>query len=227
MADILFVTGTDTGIGKTYVSVALIHALRAAGKRVLAMKPVASGCEKTPDGLRNGDALALQAAASERRPYADINPYAFEPPLAPHIAAACAGTTIDMELIARHCNSLAQTADVVVVEGVGGWYVPLDETHTLADLARHLRARVILVVGMRLGCINHALLTATAIEHAGLSVSGWIANTIDPRMDALEENLAALKTRIAAPCLGRLPYREDDAGISWAADLVDLSRLFP
>ena len=203
----LFVTGTDTEVGKTWVSVALIAALRARGLSVAAMKPIASGGERDAAGrLVNEDALALQAAIGGTLDYAQINPYVFEPPIAPHLAAAEAGVALSLERLAAQAQDLAAGADIVVVEGVGGWAVPLDERHSVADLARALGWPVVLVVGLRLGCLNHALLTAQAIEAAGLSLAGWVANAIDPGFERVEANLGTLRARLAAPLLGHLPH---------------------
>lgn len=201
-----FVTGTDTGIGKSVASATLLHALRAQGLRAVGMKPVASGCELTPDGLRNEDALLLQGASSPTPAYADINPYALRAPLAPELAAADDGVEIALPtLLAAHARLAAQ-ADAVVVEGVGGWAAPLSATLDQAELARELGAAVVLVVGMRLGCINHARLTARAIEADGLRLVGWIGNEMDPHMDRRDDNFRLLRERLPVPCWGRLPY---------------------
>jgi dethiobiotin synthetase len=199
-----FITGTDTEIGKTYVSAALIRHLAGQGHRVAGMKPVASGCETTTKGLRNDDALALMAAANVELPYDVVNPYAFEPAIAPHIAAQQAGRSIDIERIGTLAHSIE--ADYLVVEGVGGWCVPLDESVLLASMAKALADEVIIVVGMRLGCINHGLLTAAQVERDGMPLKGWIANHVDPDMQAQSENLATLKSLMPAPLLGVLPW---------------------
>lgn len=199
-----FITGTDTGVGKTLVSQVLIHYLRESFARVAGFKPVASGCVNTPAGLRNEDALALQRAASIALPYETVNPYAFEPPVAPHLAAAAAGVSIDLAAI--RAGMEAVDADRVVVEGVGGWLVPLNARETLADLARLLGLPVVLVVGLRLGCLNHALLTAAAIRQAGVPIVGWVANQVDPAFTMCEENIAALNARLGLPLLMRLPW---------------------
>lgn len=225
MGRILFVTGTDTGCGKTFVGTALIHALRARGERVLAMKPVASGCDMTSDGLRNADALALQAAASAQLPYDRVNPVAFAPPIAPHIAAGEAGVHISLDAIIRNARELAAQCDVLVVEGVGGWRVPLTDAEDVADLALRLRAGVVLVVGLRLGCINHALLTAAAIEADGARLAGWVGNRLEPDMQHLQANLATLEARLGAPCLGHVPCYPDASGSQAAAERLDPSLL--
>lgn len=202
----LFVTGTDTGVGKTLAAVALLRAGARRGLRVAGMKPVASGCVDTPAGLRNDDALALQAAATEMRGYGQVNPYAFAPAIAPHIAAARAGVEIDFGLIEQRLAELAQGCDLVVVEGVGGWRVPLNAEQDVAALAQRLGLPVILVVGLRLGCINHALLTVEALRRAGVPVPGWVASHVDPDMEAQAENLRALKQHLGMPLLGELPW---------------------
>jgi dethiobiotin synthetase len=201
-----FITGTDTGVGKTRIAVALCHMFAAQGKRVAAMKPVASGCSRTQEGLRSSDALALQNAGSVPARYNDVNPFAFEPAISPHIAAMEAGSAIDFDVLDRAFEHLLAQSDVIIVEGVGGWLVPLDARHSAADLAARWKLAVILVVGMRLGCLNHALLTAESIERRGLRLRGWVANCLDPKFERLEANTASLLTRIPAPCLGVLDF---------------------
>jgi dethiobiotin synthetase len=203
-----FVTGTDTGVGKTAVTLGLMAYLQAQGKTVAAMKPVASGCERGDKGLVNDDALRLQRQSSVALPYAQVNPYAFEPPIAPHIAAARAGVTISIDTIRAACDAIAGRADCVLVEGAGGWQVPLNGDETLADLAAALGLGVILVVGIRLGCLNHALLTAESIVASGCVPAGWVANRLAPHTDATEENIIALKSRLSFPCLGDVPAME-------------------
>jgi dethiobiotin synthetase len=204
-----FVTGTDTGVGKTLVSCALLHALRARGRRAVGMKPVAAGCERGAAGLVNEDIEALLAASTPGFTREEINAYAFEPPIAPHLAAAEAGIAIDFARIERQYRELAMRADCVVVEGAGGWLVPLSPSQTFADLAQRLSVPVVLVVGMRLGCLNHALLTAQSIQRAGLPLAGWVANRIDRHMPRFDENLAALRARVAAPLLGAVAFQAE------------------
>jgi len=202
----LFVTGTDTGIGKSVASAALLHALRADGARAVGMKPVASGCEPGPDGWRNEDALLLQAASEPRPRYEDVNPYALPQPLAPEIAATEAGVEIALEpILAAHARLAAQ-ADTVVVEGVGGWAAPISAELDQIDLVRALKLPVVLVVGLRLGAINHARLSARAIQADGAELIGWIANGIDPHMARADENFEILRRRLPVPCWGRLPH---------------------
>ena len=199
-----FVTGTDTGVGKTFVSELLMYRLRQTHARVAGFKPVASGCVATPRGPRNADALALQRASSIELSYGQVNPYPFVAPIAPHLAAAEAGITIDLDAIKRAIAAV--TADRVVVEGVGGWLAPLGADIAVADLARSLGLPVVLVVGMRLGCISHALLSLESIRRHGLPVAGWVANRIDPGMDRVDANISALCDRLDAPLLCDLPW---------------------
>lgn len=205
----LYVTGTDTGIGKTMASTALLHALRKQGHTAVGMKPVASGCENTPLGWRNEDALALQAASDPQPDYATLNPYALPAPLAPELAAADVGVTLSLEPIAQAFAQLRAQAEVVVVEGVGGWAAPLSADLDQADLVRALKLPVVLVVGIRLGCINHARLSAAAIAADGLDCIGWIANEVDPQMERIGENIGMLRQRLAMPCWGRIAWRPD------------------
>ena len=197
-----FVTGTDTEVGKTFASCALLHALRNQGYSAVGMKPIAAG---TDEHGRNDDVEALIAASSVTAPRELVNPYLFAPAIAPHIAAAEAGRAIDLKTIVSAFASLRALADAALVEGVGGFRVPLGATIDSADLAQKLALPVILVVGMRLGCINHALLSVEAIAARGLTLAGWIANSIDAPMPRFAENLAALESRIDAPLLGVIP----------------------
>jgi dethiobiotin synthetase len=202
----LFVTGTDTHVGKTRVATALCHAYAGRGLRVSAMKPISTGCTLTPAGLRCNDALALRGATNVQAAYADVNPYSFEPAIAPHIAAAEGGGAIDFEVLDVAFDRQRGLGDVIVVEGLGGWLVPLDAHRTLADLVVHWKLEVILVVGLRLGCLNHALLTTESILRRDLTLRGWIANSIDPDFERREANILALQNRIPAPCLGILDH---------------------
>lgn len=203
-----FVTGTDTGIGKTTVSCMLLRAYAAQGLAVVGMKPVAAGCQRIRGNLVSDDVVRLQAASNIQAPLSVINPYAFEPPLAPHIAASRAGTEIRISKITDAFKLLQAMADVVIVEGVGGFRVPLNSQQDTADLAVNLDLPVILVVGMRLGCLNHALLTVEAIRQRGLVLAGWVANSIDPDMVASEENIQMLDTHIAAPRLASIGHEK-------------------
>jgi dethiobiotin synthetase len=210
-----FVAGTDTGIGKTRLVVGMLRALRLGGWRAIGMKPVASGAIRTDRGLINDDVVTIAAEsdqnASEQAAAANINPYCFEPAVSPHIAAEMAGIFVDLERISAAYGRLAQKHDAVIVEGTGGWLTPIGSRTTMADVAVVLDLPVVLVVGVRLGCLSHALLTADAIDHAGAHLIGWVANLIDPAMLALSENLDTLKQRLSAPPLGLLARAPDAA----------------
>ncbi|WP_332738569.1 dethiobiotin synthase [Hydrogenophaga sp.] len=204
-----FVTGTDTGVGKTLVSAALLHALARHHRRVVGMKPVAAGLVAHAGQWVSEDVLALRAASTVAVPAALDNPVALPDAIAPHIAARRAGQAVSVaDLLAAH-RSLQALADVVVVEGAGGWRVPINEHETLADLARAIGAPVVLVVGVRLGCLNHALLTAEAVRADGLQLAGWVANAIDPTMPCREDNIDTLRQRLPAPLLGTVPWHPD------------------
>jgi dethiobiotin synthetase len=206
----VFVTGTDTGVGKTVVACALVHALRAAGVRVAAMKPVAAGAVRHGERWANEDTLALAEASGIGPDGLDrVTPVLLREPMAPHIAAAREGRHVALAPILDVFEALAASGDFAVVEGVGGFLVPLDDALDTGDLARALRLPVVLVVGLRLGCLNHALLTARAVAAAGLPLAGWIANGIDPAMAVPDENVEALRARLAAPLLGRFPHAPD------------------
>lgn len=200
-----FVTGTDTEVGKTVTACALLAAAASRGLNTAAVKPVAAGCDA--DG-RNEDAVALMAAMTAEMPYEQVNPIALDAAIAPHIAAQEEGVPLSVATLSSHCREVvaALGADFVLVEGAGGWRVPLGPRETLADLARELGFGVVLVVGMRLGCINHALLTAEAVARDGLALAGWVANQPGERMNRHEENLATLKALLPAPFLGELPH---------------------
>jgi dethiobiotin synthetase len=216
-----FITGTDTGVGKTLISCALLHGFTAQGKRAVGMKPISAGGDT--DG-QNEDALQLRAAGNVAVSHELSNPYCFLPVIAPHIAAQRAGVIIDFSVIAKSYKELAAQADVVIVEGAGGLLVPLNAQQDSADLVQELRLPVILVVGMRLGCLNHALLTVGAIAARGLTLAGWVANVVEADMASVEENVAALQQRIAAPLLGIVPYLpQADARV--AARQLDLELL--
>ncbi len=209
MNQALFVTGTDTGVGKTLVSTALLYLARRSDRTTAALKPVAAGCELTDQGPRNADALQLLEQCNlPGLAYQDVNPVALRDALAPHVAARREGIELDPDKIAAACKPVLQRgADLTVIEGAGGWRVPLTTAESsMADVARILGAPVVLVVGLRLGCLNHALLSAAAIRADGLSLAGWIGSCIDPGMEALDENISTLRERIAAPCVGILPF---------------------
>ena len=212
MSSGFFITGTDTGIGKTVSAAALIRLLIASGKRVAALKPIASGFEMTDAGWENDDVKALMAASNVPLEESRVNRYAFKPAIAPHIAASESASTINIDAIYDDLRFAQELADVVVVEGVGGWMVPLsnplqgDAVLSIETLAQRLGLPVIMVVGLQLGCLNHALLTASAIQRSGLTLAGWVANKIDPDFSHCKENIATLETMISAPKLFELPY---------------------
>ena len=203
----IFVTGTDTGIGKTRVAKALLEALRAAEVRAVGMKPVAAGID--PGESVNADVVALAAASGVDAPLRDRNPYSFEPAVAPHLAAQASGVQISLPTIEAAAQRLAASADVLIVEGAGGALVPLDDRHDMLDVAVRLDLPVLLVVGLRLGCLNHALLTALAIRRRGLSLCAWIANTLPPAMALRNENVATLTSRLGMRPIAVVPVDAD------------------
>lgn len=219
-----FVTGTDTGAGKTLISCALLHGFAAQGKRVVGMKPVAAGCN---DDAQHEDVKQLRAASNVLASKGQINPYCFSPAVAPHLAAQFAGVMINLERIATSFSELVRQADAVIVEGAGGFLVPLNEDQDSADLVARLELPIILVVGVRLGCLNHALLTVEAIAARGLTLAGWVANIVDGRMAMPDENIAALRQRIVAPLLGVVPYQAqpDARKIATILDLKALEQI--
>lgn len=220
----VFVTGTDTEIGKTLVAAALVHCLARQGLTVAPMKPVAAGTVVSNGRRSNEDVDTLMSQANAKVPLELVVPYLFDPPIAPHIAARQQGITMSSTQILSAFKQLSQLADAVVVEGAGGFCVPISETEDLADVAQALGLPVVLVVGMRLGCISHAVLTAQAILARGLVLAGWVANTVDPDMSCVEENLLTLERRLPAPFLGRIP-RLDSPDPVVAASFIDVSRL--
>ncbi|GLK90898.1 dethiobiotin synthase [Pseudomonas turukhanskensis] len=225
MTAAFFIAGTDTEVGKTTIAAGLLCAARRQGLSTAACKPVASGSEATPAGLRNSDALALLGQCSLPLTYDEVNPLAFAPAIAPHLAAREAGVELTAAaLLAPVRHVLEHGADFTVVEGAGGWRVPLGDGGYLSDLPVALGLPVILVVGVRLGCINHAVLSAEAIARDGLQLVGWVANIVDPGTSRLEENLATLTELLAAPCLGRVP-RLADASPEEVAEHLQLSHL--
>ncbi len=207
----LFVTGTDTSVGKTVIASALLRKFALQGWAVAGWKPVASGCELTSEGLRNEDALLLNESASVRLPYEILNPYAFEPAIAPHVAAAEARIEIDLDRLCTTFEHIGERVRLVIIEGAGGWRVPLSSRVFLSDLPETLQSHIVLVVGLRLGCINHALLTAEAIARSGLTLAGWVGNRIDEHFARAAENIATLTRLLPAPCLGIIPTLDADA----------------
>ena len=220
MAHGLFITGTDTDVGKTTVALGLMSAFQEKGLTVAAMKPVSAGCIQTPEGLRNDDAVRLMQQASIDLPYDIVNPYAFAAPVAPHIAATEQNVHMNIATIQSAYNVIVEQVDIVIVEGAGGWLVPINETETMADVAKALALDVIQVVGLRLGCLNHALLTVNNIESMGLIHRGWIANHLSAATERTCENVAALRLRIAAPCLEEVHYGTDPIKLMRAVDLL-------
>lgn len=219
----IFITGTDTDAGKTVVATHLLHALAFAGYRTAALKPLAAGADNIASTLRNDDAVQLQAAATELHSYETVNPYLFAEAIAPHIAASNENRNIDFdECVARCMPLLESDADVVVVEGAGGWLVPVNDQYTMADLAVALDMQVVLVVGLKLGCINHALLTAAAIEKAGLTLLGWVANHLHEDMCESRANVVSLTARIKSPLLAELPFSSSIESANFV-DQFDLS----
>ncbi|RKT58241.1 dethiobiotin synthetase [Azonexus fungiphilus] len=211
-----FLTGTDTEVGKTHIACALLHRARSAGHVAVGLKPVAAGTDATG---ANDDVVRIRAASSRQLPDAVVNPYCFAPAIAPHIAAADAGVVIDFARIAATVDTARTAADFVVVEGAGGFCVPFGVDRNAADLARQLALPVVLVVGMRLGCINHALLSAEAIAARGLPLAGWVANRLAPGMQRFAENLATLEQLLPAPCLGVVPWGTSPADAAACLDL--------
>ncbi|MFT6758522.1 MAG: dethiobiotin synthetase [Chitinophagales bacterium] len=221
MAKTYFVTGTDTDVGKTIVACGLLQAFANEGLTTAAVKPVAAGCDKTAEGLRNSDALALMSVATQKLPYAQVNPIALEPAIAPHIAASQANKRLSVARLAGFCRGVSMIkVDKVLIEGAGGWRVPLNERETLADLPKELNIPVILVVGMKLGCINHAILTAEAIRNDGCELAGWVANVVDKDMAELDANFSSLQRCIPAQCLGLVPFIANITPADVAAQLA-------
>ncbi|WP_137937067.1 dethiobiotin synthase [Chitinivorax sp. B] len=206
MANGFFITGTDTEVGKTFVTALLLRELNRNGRAALGMKPVASGCHIGADGLTNEDVEALLSAGHHQVPHRLLNPYAFEPPISPHIAALRAGVVVSFQELKTAYDTLTEQADTVLVEGAGGWLAPISDVVDMADLAAFLSLPVIMVVGMRLGCLNHAVLTARAIQASGCQLLGWVANRVVPDMLEFDANLVTLERRISAPLLGLVPH---------------------
>ena len=225
MKNTYFIAGTDTGVGKTLVTAALLHLAGQQGLKAFGLKPVAAGCETTPEGLRNEDAMLLQAYSTVKLPYEQINPIALRAAKAPHIAAAEENRRLSLDRLVGLCRgTLMQPADLRLIEGAGGWRVPLNDFEHLSGLPLQIKTPVILVVGLRLGCLNHAILTAEAIQRDGLSLAGWVGSGLDPQMDSIEENLTALRRAIPAPCLGVIPAL-GEVNVAAAAGYLGVERL--
>ncbi|HFZ2060956.1 TPA: dethiobiotin synthase [Enterobacter cloacae] len=227
MTERYFVTGTDTEVGKTVVSSALLQAARLQGKTTAGYKPVASGSEMTAQGLRNTDALALQRNSTLPLDYAAVNPYTFAEPTSPHIISADEGPPIAFSVLSDGLRALERQADWVLVEGAGGWFTPLSDELTFADWVQREQLPVILVVGVKLGCINHAMLTAQAVQQAGLRLAGWIANDVVAPGKRHQEYLATLRRVLPAPFLGEIPWLADGAEHADTGHYLDLSALLP
>jgi len=217
-----FITGTDTDVGKTIATAQLLRAFAAAGHVAVGMKPVAAGCEWRNGQLYNSDVAAHAAASSIQAPAALVCPYLFEAPISPHLAAREEGRSLDLEHIASAAHQLQAWADVVLVEGAGGWFAPLSDEYNIADLAVRLQSPVILVVGMRLGCLNHALLSAKAILDSGLRLAGWIANQIDPKMQRYADNIAYLQANLPAPMLAEIAFQPNAQNLTLPAQAITL-----
>jgi len=223
----IFVTGTDTEVGKTALSVAMLQWARQRGWQTLALKPIAAGCEQRDGRWYNDDAEQLRAAATVQLPYEQVNPVALPDAIAPHIAARHHGVALAAKDLAAHCAPLLQRdVDLALVEGAGGWLVPLNDTETFADIAVQLNLPVVMVVAIRLGCLNHALLTAAAIERAGLPLAGWIANCLAGADDVVMANVVTLQKRLSAPCLGVVPHCETQSQLAAAGRYLQLDDLF-
>lgn len=221
-----FITGTDTDVGKTFVTCALLHHFGRAGCKVLGFKPISAGCEVINQTLVNQDAALIQAHSNVDAPLNVINPIAFEPPIAPHIAANQVGERIDFARLDRGWKALQEIpADVYLVEGAGGWCLPLNELNTLNQWVERQKLEVILVVGIKLGCLNHALLTAGAIKSQGLKLSGWVANVIEPNTAFIGQNIAHLKAVLDAPCIAQVPYFEDIDSVDFDKLTIDCREL--
>lgn len=212
-----FITGTDTDCGKTHVACALVRALRSQGLTVAPYKPVAAGAELIDNQLQNEDAIKLIEAAGASWAYEQVNPYCFPDPVSPHLTARDVGVEVELEVLKQGAEILSQQADCLVVEGAGGWFVPLSDQLDIADLAVALNLPVILVVGLRLGCLNHARLSAQAIQQSGVPIAGWIGTQVDPNMERLQDNLETLKQCLPIPFLGFLAFEESELSLTaWA-----------
>jgi len=224
---IYFVTGTDTDCGKTFISAALLNRAKELGRATLGLKPIASGCERMEVGLRNSDALSLMAQSSIKLDYALVNPVSFEPAIAPHIAASQTGTDISPESILNRLSGALEglnDSELCIIEGAGGWRLPLGEGRYLSEVVQQLSVPVILVVGVKLGCLNHAVLTQEVVKADGLEIAGWVANIVDGDTPCLEENLASLQSLMSAPCIGVVPHLQD-VSIEAAAAYLSLDSL--
>lgn len=222
-----FIAGTDTDVGKTWVAAGLLAAANGKGLSTMGLKPIAAGCEHTAEGLRNSDALLLQNTASIQLPYEQVNPFSFEPPIAPHIAAMEEQRMLSADRIAALCRgALMQPADFAIVEGAGGWRVPLSHRETMASIPKQLGIPVIMVVGIKLGCINHALLTAESIARDGLRLAGWVANSTAESMSCYDENVATISSMLRAPLIAEIPFLQELSPEA-VAQYIDIDKLEP
>ncbi|WP_223668622.1 dethiobiotin synthase [Kangiella shandongensis] len=220
----IFVTGTDTEIGKTFISAALLRALAEKGCKVAGLKPIASDAQPVQGVMQNDDALQLQKAANLELTYDDVNPFCFEPAIAPHIAADLAGVALSVERL-QQSVVFPEQAELVLTEGAGGWLTPLNHKETYADWVEQSGHEVLLVVGMKLGCLNHAMLTVRDIERRGLKLVGWVANFAQGKMNMAEDNIQWLKSNIGAPCLGIVPQQNASQDADAVSQLLDVSAL--
>lgn len=221
----IFITGTDTDVGKTLVTSCLIENLQQANHTVTAIKPVAAGCDWLDGQLKNSDALMLQQSMHQSISYDQVNPIALELPIAPHIAAAKENLSLSVRFLQQQCDLFQYKSDILLIEGAGGWLVPLNDSETLADFVIAESLDVVLVVGMKLGCINHAMLTIQTIKSSGLNLVAWVANIIDPDMLMIDENIETIKQRIEAPLIATIPYIESDNLIQQACEYVNIAPL--
>ena len=227
MAIKFFVTGTDTNIGKTYISTALLRKFNNMGFSTFGIKPIASGCHNINGKLRNEDALALQEISSIKKSYKFVNQVSLGAPIAPHIAAKLEDLHLTTEVLIEKINrSLSISSDVFIIEGIGGWFVPLNDKESMADLVKLLNIPIILVVGIKLGCLNHTILTINAINQIKISLLGWVANCIEPQMKAADENIKTLETWVKAPCIGIVRYGEDPLENLSLQPILDFQKTF-
>lgn len=218
-----FITGTDTNVGKTYISVGILNAFNQLKYSTLGIKPIATGCTRYNGILQNEDALLLQHASSIKLHYHQINPFAFEPAISPNIAAQYSQREINVHEIKQKTQyALQYPADICLIEGAGGWYAPINQNETIADYVKTVDLKTILVIGLRLGCLNHTLLTYKAMLHDNINIAGWIANCIDPNMHAIQENILTLQEMLPIPCLGIVGYQEKSENVIDVKSLMAL-----
>lgn len=221
----IFITGTDTEVGKTFFTVSLVHAIQNQKRSVIALKPVAAGGELEGEQIKNEDALLLLAAMNEKHKYQTINPIVLKAPIAPHIAAKIENTPLNVDFLKCTCDLSQLKQEFILIEGAGGWLVPLNDSETMADYVKATGCDVIMVVGMKLGCINHALLTQLAIKSQGLNLIGWVANHVDPNMLNQKENLETLKARLNCPLIAEIPFMRHNNHDQYASSCVKIESL--